>query len=151
MTQQLAVMDLRLLIARVRLDGTTPAHAQWIRRTSATESALRAASIDHGHGQVWLESFRVRTTMLSPTEPLTQDLDMTVDQGPLHSVDRIMNRWLNSDRLSEQLELEFETLLKKLPPEFRTQQELIDWNDPAELRRCVEAAGAEVLARLKDA
>ncbi len=146
---QLRVVDDRLLVARIRLAGSTRHYANWMRRAAAMESSLRAVAIDHGGGQVWLETLRMKTTPPQRNDRVTdRDADSFADEGAMKSVMAVIDEFKQSPELRERLESEFADLLKKLPAELGRTDDLINFESRTALTELLDEATATLVGRL---
>ncbi|WP_430451468.1 metallophosphoesterase family protein [Rhodopirellula europaea] len=147
MNDQLQQVEDRLLVTRVILSGESPLHHQWMREQSNLEASLRATSVTHGHGQVWLERLKVKTSA-EVDRSHTEQHDAN-QEGPLHSILSVVEELKSDNADLEWLNNEITPLLKKLPTEFSGDQAPIRLDDPEERHEWIEAATTELLARLQ--
>ncbi len=147
--EQLRVVDDRLLVARIRLAGPTRHYANWMRRAAAMESSLRAVAIDHGGGQVWLETLRMKTTPPPRLENVSSTDDVAVaDEGAMQSVMAVISELKQNPELREHMEHEFADLLKKLPVELSGKDDLVDFESNDALTELIDEATATLVGRL---
>lgn len=147
MNEKLQRVEDRLLVTRVILSGESPLHLQWMREQSNLEASLRATSVTHGHGQVWLERLKIKTAAEGDRVPAEQhDANQ---EGPLHSILSVVEALKSGGGDADWMESEISPLLKKLPTEFNGDQALIRLDDSEERHEWIEAATTELLARLQ--
>lgn len=147
MNDQLQLSEDRLLVTRVILSGESPLHHQWMREQSNLEASLRATSVTHGHGQVWLERLKIKTSAEADRSN-TEQHDAN-QEGPLQSILSVVEELKSSGGDSEWMANELSPLLKKLPTEFSGDQAPIRLDNTEERHEWIEAATTELLARLQ--
>ncbi|MCC9643549.1 DNA repair exonuclease [Rhodopirellula sp. JC740] len=161
LSEQLTQVDDRLLVTRVVLSGESSLHHQWMREQANLEAGLRAASVTHGHGQVWLERLKVRTTAerskasAERSQAFAERPQSTVSStdspsdGPIQSILAVVEQLKTEGGDLDWMDEEISPLLKKLPVEFSGDQSLVRLDDQNERHEWIDAATAELMARLQ--
>ncbi len=139
----LRTIDDRMLVARVVLIGTTPLHTQLHRNSRQIEDGLRSVTVSHGEQRTWLEKLSVRSKN-APASVVTADLE-----GPLQSLVAIVQQLKTGDDKSDILEMELNSLLKKLPTEMVGSDTDFDPQNQQWLDDLIESASADLIDRLQ--
>lgn len=132
-----------MLVARVVLIGTTPLHTQLHRNSRQIEDGLRSVTVSHGERRTWLEKLSVRSKN-APASVVTADLE-----GPLQSLVAIVQQLKTGDDKSDILEMELNSLLKKLPTEMVGSDTDFDPQNQQWLDDLIESASADLIDRLQ--
>lgn len=131
----------RLLVVRVEFQGTTEIDQLLRRKLKQVRASLQAVAVSHGQDRVWLEDCKIRTNAPARTAH-TIDLD-----GPLESLKAVIQELRSDPKVSDVVQHELRSLLRKLPAELNELDALptdrSQWTD-----ELVESAAAEVYGRL---
>jgi DNA repair exonuclease SbcCD nuclease subunit len=132
----------RMLAARVRVVGESPAHSPLQQDPERWAGSIRASANDIATGPVWVEKVRLRTR-----EP--------IDRGALAEHEDVVGQLVRSlDELRQDEEAltellgEFDDLKRKLPRELREGEEGIRLDDPETLRGALDDVEQLLLPRL---
>ena len=171
-------VDDRLLVPRVELNGETALHSKLLRGFESVEASLRAASINLGGGQVWMEKFKLRTN--PPQRDSSSSSLSSIDPGALTSVNAVVEELTQAkatvktpspDAASGTLFDDDETpndsgsvssaadwigeelsiLLPKLPKEMTIEEPVVNLGDEANVNAWIELAASELMSRLQGA
>lgn len=104
----------RPLAMRVEFSGTTPLDGEIKRDLTHWTSQVRAAAIEFGGGEVWVEKVKFRTT--SPAHALKPELL----QGPLGELANLVNELRVDVDALQKLSGDLGEIRGKLPPEARS-------------------------------
>ncbi|MDV6029216.1 MAG: DNA repair exonuclease [Phycisphaera sp. RhM] len=145
LSEQIDACDGRLLVTRVRLTGQSSLHAALHQNTEWVRAELQAISVAAGNEQVWLEDVKMRTAM-----PIDQKISLDFD-GPLESLECVLNSLRNDPTLASVIEQELAGLSKKLPKELKgdEDQAAFPFGDDQWVAGLVESAAADVVGRLQ--
>lgn len=157
LAQTLPTIGDRLLVPRVRVEGVTSRHGQWLSHQDTIESALRASAISHGSGQVWMERLRIKTQLPDPSaRPVGDPPDDDHHDVPLESILAVVAQLAADGETADNwVRGELVDLWKKLPPEFtQNANDLLgddesSGNDGSIGQAWITTAAAELTGRLR--
>ncbi|MEM9366969.1 MAG: DNA repair exonuclease [Planctomycetota bacterium] len=142
--QTLASAGERLLVVRVDLVGTTSCFDALHQKRDDLRAALQATAIAVAGDRVWLENVTLRTLRTGGRDSLAEDLD-----GPLSSLDQVVQRVLTDHDARKEMLAELALLKKKLPAEAVRGEAWLASPDEDAVRELIESAFAEVAGRLR--
>ncbi len=131
----------RLLAARIRVYGTSPAHDELLRQRSHLEQELRALALGTG-SSIWVEKI-----LLDVERPRSTRSVMSAD----HPTARLMaaiGSAAEDVELRREILASLAPLVEKLPPAYREQPDALSLEDPAGLRKLLAEVSEEILPRL---
>ncbi|WP_437621892.1 metallophosphoesterase family protein [Sorangium sp. So ce1151] len=132
----------RFLAARVRIEGRCDAHDAILRNPDLWKHQVRAAGVEAGQDDVWVEKVETATQPLRGIEEVRRRDDAIGEL--LRSVREVAE---DPGAIGSLVE-EMDTLLNKLPPEVREAMELHDLRNPEHARVLIEDAERLLLARI---
>ena len=137
--------DGRSLAVRVEFHGICAAHEQLAARPEHWINEVRAAALDLGAEQAWIEKVRIRSRPVGAT--LGIDLD-----GPLGELTDLIGEYRDDVDRHDELGAELAELRSKLPPELREGPESLglDLDDPERVRALLGEVQALLTTRLLD-
>lgn len=139
---ELEVADGRALAVRLRLCGETDAHASLMRDPERWKGEIRAAAIEEGPDEIWIEQIRFDTRTPIDLEALRERDD------PLGGLLRSFTEVREDAEALRGLARVFDDLAMKLPPELRMGTERLDLGDAAVLRALVDEVEQLLVPRL---
>lgn len=137
--------DGRLVISRVRLEGTSELHTRIHQSSDSVRADLQSITISNGGESGWLEDVKIRTA--APQEQrVAADLE-----GPLEALSAVLDSLREDPELPQLIESELSGLHRKLPKELKAADENATFlfEDPAWVAELVESSAADVLGRLQ--
>lgn len=130
------------LALRVTFKGRCPAHAELARSPDTWISQVRAAALEVGRGNVWVEKVRLETAGEAQLRETTED-------GPLGELAELVREICDSPQLLAELHGELADLEAKLPLELREGTGALELANPDWLRRLVTEAQPLLVGRLQ--
>lgn len=132
----------RTMALRVQLHGNCAVHQVLAARSDDWTAELRAAAIDVGRGNVWIEKTRLAT------RPTRRSRHLALGSGPVEEMLALLRQLHVDDDLLADFEGEWESLRGKLPPEVLGGPEAVDWRDRDWLRELLRDVEPMLLERL---
>ncbi|MCD6224716.1 MAG: DNA repair exonuclease [Deltaproteobacteria bacterium] len=103
----------RPLVARVLIEGETPAHSELLTDFDRWSNEIRAAALDIGGERVWIEKIKIRTK-LPPSEQ-----DIQAGDGAIGELVKLFDELASQPELLRGLSNELIDLDKKIPKELK--------------------------------
>lgn len=122
-----------LLIVRVELVGTTPAHAALLADREKTINEIRGLAIGNFGEQLWIEKVKLKT---HPERHSTPE----AFEGPLHELATLIDELKRNPESWAALNLNFAELARSLPSDLLTGEEALRFDDPAWLEEILKEA-----------
>ena len=135
--------DGRFLATRVRVEGRTEAHDTIARSLDLFRQQVRAAGLEAGSEDVWIEKVEARTAPLRDLDDLRRRDDA------IGELLRQVREVTSDEAFLGALAGEVAELLQKLPHEVRESIGLPDLADPTAARAAITEAEALLLARVE--
>jgi DNA repair exonuclease SbcCD nuclease subunit len=139
---ELALADGRLLAARVRVSGRSPAHAELVERQDELSAEIRRLAARLGGEELWLEKIELSTL------PEIDLGELAARDDALGEVVRGIAALRADDAELEALSLELRELGKRLRGVLGREADELGFSDPARLRELLDDAERELLPRL---
>jgi DNA repair exonuclease SbcCD nuclease subunit len=132
--------DPKPVIARVIFSGETDLHEQIAADPEHIKESVRSAAMANYGDRAWIEKVKVKTRSKSRS---------VIDPGPLRELSLLVDQLMSSDAELFALGKELASLFKKLPPDYRRGDSMIQPDDPGQMRELVEQAQALLIQSLK--
>jgi len=123
-----------LVATRVRMIGTSAAHAQLIRNPEKWAGEIRAAATDVSGGTIWIEKVTIST------RPLISLVERIAQNDPVADMLRLIQELQPGDEITRPLKDELTILRTKLPPELVEGNPIFDPDSPESAREILENA-----------
>ncbi len=101
------------LVARVCIEGETPAHAELLTNVEHWRNEIRSGAIDTGGGQVWVEKIKFHTSL-----PASQQ-NLQKSDGAIGELVSLFDEMSSSPDMVQALSDEFSDIEKKIPRELK--------------------------------
>lgn len=131
------------VIVRATFTGATEAHADINGDLEYWKEAVRSTALAIFGERVWIHKINVQT------RPPKRDGDVFVDPGPLRELDRLVSAMLQNDDETLALGTTVESLLNKLPAEYRQGENALHLEDPERWREIIHQAHDLLVKGLK--
>jgi DNA repair exonuclease SbcCD nuclease subunit len=140
--EELAELEGHLLAVRLEIAGTSPIHATLEADPDRWINEIRAASLDAGGGEVWVEKIHLQTRM-----PV--DLDQLAESDtPVAKLLTLMSEFEQDPELLAELTRDWQPLRGKLPSELRLGEDRLDLESTQSQIDLLEEARQILLPRL---
>ena len=140
--RELTASDGRPLAVRIQLLGACQAYSELSLNPDRWTNEIRATATDLSNGTIWIEQVRLHTrTELDLDQVLARD-------DALSDLLRVLLHWDTDEAFLGEVTKEFCDLYRKLPPELRTGDGMMDLEQPQALRQVVEDVKHLLFARL---
>ena len=137
----LSANENRLLAVRLYLHGSGLAHQELVNEPEYWRNEIRAAIADLDE-QIWLENIQFYTRAAVDLDALTQGDD------PLAGLLTVLRELPDDQAELKRLLDEFSSLKTKLPPEYHSLDDALDFNDPQTLKPLLDDIAQLLLPRL---
>jgi DNA repair exonuclease SbcCD nuclease subunit len=140
--RELAASSGRPMAVRVRLHGACNAHHALSTQHERWTNEIRTLATDISNGTLWIEQVKMQTS--------TQvDLDQMLGRDDaLGDLLRALMEWQSDASFVAEVAHEFRDLSRKLPPELRSGEDALDFDNSQAIHRAVEDVKHLLLARL---
>jgi len=113
----------RPLVARVVIQGETPAHSELLANVDRWGNEIRAAALDTSGHRVWIEKIKFNTRL-----PISEK-DLQTGDGAMGELVRLFDEFSDQPSLLRELSDELMDLEKKMPKEFKQDPDRIRFDD----------------------
>jgi hypothetical protein len=132
----------RPLVARVIIQGETPAHSELLADVDRWGNEIRAAALDTSGHRVWIEKIKFHTRL-----PISEK-DLQTGDGAMGELARLFDEFSEHPDLLHMLSDELTDLEKKMPKELKQDPDRIRFDDREWLKNLLEQVRPMLIQRL---
>ena len=124
--------DGRLLAVRIRIHGSTKIHQDLIVNKDHIINNLRSLSLEVGHGDIWVEKVKIKTSRLNNID------DLKSEHTPVAIILDYIQNVASDEGILKELLAEFQDIQHALPYELRNGDEGFDFNDTDVIKKRIQ-------------